>query len=81
MFHAAGNDKELSGLQADVATLGKYNAALDNARSEYDRVSTLVRRNAVSREDVEQRLRDECPDYGRQRLSRASGPAGDDQRS
>jgi membrane fusion protein (multidrug efflux system) len=43
-------------LQADVATLNKYQATLENAQKEYDRVSRLVRSNdAASREELDQR--------------------------
>jgi membrane fusion protein (multidrug efflux system) len=47
---------QIQELQADVATLTKYQAALEDARSEYARAEVLLRKGgATSREDFEQR--------------------------
>jgi membrane fusion protein (multidrug efflux system) len=47
---------QIQGLQADVATLTRYQAALENARKEYTRVEHLLQRgSAASREEFDQR--------------------------
>jgi membrane fusion protein (multidrug efflux system) len=47
---------QIQGLQADVATLARYQAALEDARKEYVRAEVLFRKGeATSREDFDQR--------------------------
>jgi membrane fusion protein, multidrug efflux system len=47
---------QIQGLQADVPTLSKYQATLDNARADYNRVSTLLQKgNAAAREEFDHR--------------------------
>jgi membrane fusion protein (multidrug efflux system) len=47
---------QIQGLQADVATLTRYQAALENARTEYRRAEVLLGKGgATSREDYDQR--------------------------
>jgi membrane fusion protein (multidrug efflux system) len=46
---------QIQELQADVATLAKYQAALEDARKEYVRSETLLRKDSSSREEYDQR--------------------------
>lgn len=47
---------QIQGLQADVATLARSQAVLQNARAEYDRVTNLLRKGtAASREELDSR--------------------------
>jgi membrane fusion protein (multidrug efflux system) len=47
---------QIQGLQADVATLSRYQATLDDARKEYTRAEVLLQRGgATSRQDYDQR--------------------------